>query len=423
MNYLKGDKIMEKTQYKILLIEDDKLDQMAFKRMVQEQELSYDCTIAGSVSQAKEQLSASVFDVIISDYSLGDGTAFDILGLAKSTPVILVTGAGNEEVAAKAWRDGAYDYLLKDHDRNYLKTVTITVENAIKHRRLENRLQLLSHAIVSTDDSVYITNLENEITFVNRAFCETYGYTEEEIIGKDCNVLWKESPLMTEKENVHRAVSGWEVGFFHRKKDGGEFPVSLTRSDVKDENGNEVALVVIARDISERMEIENELRVANQQLKRQNRLRKELAVVACDQLKSPLANLKDTISGIMALPLGKAGPQLRDHLELAVKKIDRLESVVKEFSDIAEVDASKINMQLSEIGLRTVVSEILRALTGLAGEKGVELQAAVSEVEQSIAPQWQRIVEILTGLVGSTTEKIGADDPVVVQPDKAQTAK
>ena len=41
---------MENMGYKILLIEDDKLDQMAFKRLVKEKELSYDCTIVGSVS-------------------------------------------------------------------------------------------------------------------------------------------------------------------------------------------------------------------------------------------------------------------------------------------------------------------------------------------------------------------------------------
>ena len=39
-------KIMENIGYKILLIEDDKLDQMAFKRLVKDKELPYDCTIA-----------------------------------------------------------------------------------------------------------------------------------------------------------------------------------------------------------------------------------------------------------------------------------------------------------------------------------------------------------------------------------------
>ena len=264
---------MENTRCRILLIEDDKLDQKAFKRMVEDNELSYDCTTAASVSEARSILDSEQFDIVIADYSLGDGTAFDILDWVKNTPIVFVTGAGDEEIAVKAWKAGAYDYLIKDHERNYLKTVPITVENAIKHKRMESRLRLLSHAIMSTDDSVYITDLEDKITFVNRAFCETYKYTEEEIIGKDCNVLWEGSFAVSDSENVYQAVGGWETGFFHKRKDGSKFPVFLTRSDVKDESGNEIALVVISRDISERMQLENELRTENMKLKKQNRLK------------------------------------------------------------------------------------------------------------------------------------------------------
>jgi DNA-binding NtrC family response regulator len=155
-------------KHKILLVEDDQLDQMAFMRLVESENLPYDCTIAGSVGEARNILGAEHFDIIISDYSLGDGTAFDVLDLAGDTPVILITGAGDEEVAVKAWKAGAYDYLTKDIERNYLKAVPVTVENTIKFKKTEQQLQLLSGAIMSTADSVYITDLEGKIIFVNR---------------------------------------------------------------------------------------------------------------------------------------------------------------------------------------------------------------------------------------------------------------
>ncbi len=104
---------MENIGYKILLVEDDKLDQMAFKRLVKEKELSYDYKIAGSVSEAQSILASEQFDVVISDYSLGDGTAFDVLDFVKNTPIIFVTGAGDEEIAVKAMKAGAYDYIIK----------------------------------------------------------------------------------------------------------------------------------------------------------------------------------------------------------------------------------------------------------------------------------------------------------------------
>ena len=52
-------------------------------RMVEDNELSHDCTVAESVSEARNILGSERFDVVIADYLLGDGTAFDIFVLPK----------------------------------------------------------------------------------------------------------------------------------------------------------------------------------------------------------------------------------------------------------------------------------------------------------------------------------------------------
>jgi PAS domain S-box-containing protein len=131
---------MEHTKCKILLIEDDKIDQLVFERFVEDEELPYDCTIVGSVSEALRILDCEQFDVIVSDYSLGDGTALDILNSVKTTPIVLTTGVGDEGVAVKAWKAGAYDYLPKDHEHNYLKALPKAIDNAIKRRKMEEAL-------------------------------------------------------------------------------------------------------------------------------------------------------------------------------------------------------------------------------------------------------------------------------------------
>lgn len=263
---------MENTRYKILFIEDNHLDQMAFKRFVDDNNIPYDYTIAGSVKEALQELDCGQFDIVITDHSLGDGTAFEILKSVKNIPVIVVTGAGDEETAIKAWKEGAYDYLIKDLDQNYLKAITITVENSISHKMVEEKLQLLSGAVMSTDDSVYIADMQGKIIFVNKAFCNTYGYKEEEILGQNSTILWvsKKQTQNTRSVFQTRSVgSSWEVGFYHKRKDDSVFPISLSRSTIKDSNGKEIAIVGVARDISERIIIEDELRTENQNLKTQ----------------------------------------------------------------------------------------------------------------------------------------------------------
>jgi DNA-binding response OmpR family regulator len=131
---------VECTKYKVLLIEDNKLDRMAFERFVYNEKLQYDYTAAQSISEAKEILKSEQFDIIVTDYSLGDGTALDILNSIKDTPIILITAAEEEEVPINARKAGTYDYLPKDLDRNYLKAVPRTIENAIKHKKVEEAL-------------------------------------------------------------------------------------------------------------------------------------------------------------------------------------------------------------------------------------------------------------------------------------------
>jgi PAS domain S-box-containing protein len=132
---------MDDTRYKILLIEDDKLDQMVFERFLKDEKLLYDCTVASSVSEAQNILASEDFEAIVSDYSLGDGTALDILDLTDDIPIIVVTGAGDEEVATKAWRGGAYDYIIKDIERNYLKIIPKTIKNAIALKKMGKALE------------------------------------------------------------------------------------------------------------------------------------------------------------------------------------------------------------------------------------------------------------------------------------------
>lgn len=133
---------MEHPTISLLFVEDDLVDQRMFKRFVKQEDLPYTYTIAGSAHEAERFLSAAQqFDIAILDYMLGDGTAFDVLEKLHNTPAIIVTGTGDEEIAVKAMKAGAYDYLIKDLDGNYLKTLPVTVEKALHRKQTEDALK------------------------------------------------------------------------------------------------------------------------------------------------------------------------------------------------------------------------------------------------------------------------------------------
>ena len=398
---------MENTRYKILLVEDDKLDQKAFERLVKDEGLPYDCTIAGSVSEAKSILASEQFDVVIADYALGDGTAFDVLDVVKNTPTIIVTGAGDEELAVKAWRAGAYDYLIKDLERNYLKALPITVENVIRHRKMEEKVQLLSGAIMSTDDSVYITDMENKIIFVNRAFCETYGYEEQEVKGCDSNILWIGKLQHKGTRSVFQIVSSaWEVGFYHKRKDDSIFPVSLSRSIIKDSAGNEVAVVGVVRDISDRIIMEDELRAANQKLERRSHLKSELAIAVSEELKTLIAEVENVISNAATAAPEETSAGLKENLESAQKNIDSAKDIISDFLEVSNINANKIKLEMTELDLRSVVAEVVETLSPLAAEKDIELESSLPDSELVVDADRDKITQALTNLISNSINSV-----------------
>jgi PAS domain S-box-containing protein len=161
------------TKCKILLIDDNKLDRMAFARLVESKKLPYECVMASSVSEAQTILESGRFDVVVSDYSLTDGTALNILDSVKNIPVIITTGTGDEEMVTNAWKAGAYDYLPKDLERNYLKAIPKTIENAIKSKQMEEALDRKQKNLEAIFDAAPVGMLladENmNITHVNHA--------------------------------------------------------------------------------------------------------------------------------------------------------------------------------------------------------------------------------------------------------------
>jgi signal transduction histidine kinase/DNA-binding response OmpR family regulator len=125
---------------KVLLVEDDEVDQMAFKRFIAREQLPYDVVLVNSVPEAQMTLKEQVFDIALVDYLIGTHTGFDLIEAIQTIPVIIITGRGDEEIAVKAMKAGALDYLVKDIQGNYLKLLPVVIKNTLARRHAENEL-------------------------------------------------------------------------------------------------------------------------------------------------------------------------------------------------------------------------------------------------------------------------------------------
>lgn len=177
----KLDKKTIRNRYKILLIENSKVDQIAFQQMVKENNLAYDYTIAGSVAEAKKVLTPKKFDIVLTKHYLEDGTAFDIFKLKIEPPIIIITSTNSEEIAVKAMKAGAYDFLSKNPDGNHLKVLPLIIEKAIQHKQTEQKFQaLVSHI----PGAIYCCTCDANwrMDFISDAIAEISGYPASDFI-------------------------------------------------------------------------------------------------------------------------------------------------------------------------------------------------------------------------------------------------
>ena len=136
------------------------------------------------------------------------------------------------------------------------------VEDMTKRREVEREIFVLAQALKSIRDCVSITDMKDNILFVNDAFTKTYGYASAELLGRPMGIVRSSSnPSRVFQEILPATLrGGWEGEILNRRKDGTEFPVYLSTSVVRDAEGNPIALIGAATDITERKLAEQRLR-------------------------------------------------------------------------------------------------------------------------------------------------------------------
>ena len=121
------------------------------------------------------------------------------------------------------------------------------------NREAHQHIQMLAQTVRSISECVSITDMDNRVLFVNKAFLETYGFDEADLVGK--SVALVRSPRTPDDvlQNVLPATlsGGWRGKLWNRRKDGSEFQVFLSTAIVLDDHGVPEALVGVARDITE----------------------------------------------------------------------------------------------------------------------------------------------------------------------------
>ena len=146
---------------RLLVIDDDYFDIMAFKRFFKNID-TIELETVQSISEAIEKIKTIHFDILISDFNLKDGNAFELLEVKGDIPIVIVTGVDSGQIAIEALKVGAYDFIIKDSKGDYIKTLPIVIRNSIERNKAELKMKEYQKKLESIIEEKSLI-LENEI--------------------------------------------------------------------------------------------------------------------------------------------------------------------------------------------------------------------------------------------------------------------
>ena len=132
-------------------------------------------------------------------------------------------------------------------------------------KKAEHQLRLLGRAVKQSPTSIVITGVEGLIEYVNPKFEQVTGYSEEEVIGQNPNILKSGYTGQDDYELLWNTLcSGeeWRGTFYNQKKDGSFYWEAASISPIRDKSGAITNFLAVKEDITQQKLANDELKAA-----------------------------------------------------------------------------------------------------------------------------------------------------------------
>ncbi|MEO5371746.1 MAG: PAS domain S-box protein [Magnetococcus sp. DMHC-1] len=299
--------------------------------------------------------------------------------------------------------------------------ITLRKQSENKLRRSEATIR----AIVETAVNGIVTiNVQGEVRSFNPAAEALFGYTAQEVIGQNVNILMP-SPYREEHDQYLRNyLSGGErkiIGVGRevkgRRRDGSTFPLNLAVSEMG--VGGERMFVGILTDLTARKAVEQALVDAREAADQANRMKGDFLANMSHEIRTPM----NAIMGMTHLALQT---HLTDKQREYLKKIQyssrNLLGIINDILDFSKIDAGKLTME--NIVFR--LDEVLDHLAGMLGVKAEEKKLALhiscpDSVPNRLVGDPLRLGQILINL-GNNAVKFTEQGQILIAVEQPDTA-
>lgn len=417
-----------------LLLVEDSLDVAQLTQEYLEMQGVYKVDTVAYAADFWSRLTAQEYDALLLDYNLPDGNGLEILEKLTDqgikTPAVIITGRGDERVAAKTVQAGAADYVIKTG--NYLdilpEVLSRVVERAKLKRALEEAETRHRDLFEQASDGILVCDADGFILEVNPILCRWLNFSLEELAGQSIAKLIEAEQPEEVRTLCEKLASNGSLFYetVYRRRDGSIFPVEISARWVDSRGKDRPAFMqFFVRDITHRKEMEAEntrlfrdlqrsldaLQAAQAQLIRVARLTAvgELAAGVAHQINNPLT----TIIADTQLLLKSIGPNHPGHASASAifQAGWRAQRVIQRLLNFSRPDEG----QFLPTDVNETIIEALDLIGAHIQRGGIELQISLAPDLPPIPASSHQLEEVWINLLMNARDALADNRPGIIK--------
>jgi PAS domain S-box-containing protein len=403
-------------------MDDDEVDRLAVRRCVQQSGIAATLDEATSVPELMERLRAASYDCLLLDYHVPGVDSTALLREARravpETPVVMMTGRGDQEIAVELMKAGAADYLPKAsltserlassirHALEIARAATARRRAEEEVRTQEAHFRTLANAIPQL---AWISEPDGRRSWYNDRWYEFTGLSFDDVRDFGWHRIHHPDHLNRVREGQYASFARgevWEDTYPLRRYDG-VYRWFLSRAvPIRDESGRIVRWLGTNTDITEWKEAELErerLLVMEQESRtraeRAMKLREEILAVVAHDLRDPVHAIAMAAANLLELPL----PQDQQMKQLVVmrRSAKRMDRLINDLLDVSRMDAGTFAIRHGTVHLAALIEETMDAFELQAAPRRVHLTTELAGDVPPVIGDRDRLAQVLANLVGN----------------------
>jgi PAS domain S-box-containing protein len=282
---------------------------------------------------------------------------------------------------------------------------------------------VLGAAVLATPTGIVICdpNLPDcPIIYANPAFYRITGYSDEEVIGRNCRFLQGPGTNPRHIKAIREAIEtgkAIDVEIVNHRKDGSRFVNELHLSPVFGEDGEVRYILGIQHDVSAREQFARDAERARRAAERANAEKSDFLAFMSHEIRTPMNGVMGTISLLLDTTLDA---EQHAYAETARRCGELLLATVNEMLDLSRIEAGHLAIEEEAFDLAAPVAEVLDLLAPAVAEKGIRLSASIDPLLPArVIGDARRLRQVLLNLADNAV-KFTAAGGVGIRVERAE---